>query len=226
MAILSVFLLLQLAFIWQSTAQTQNTCTKGETGIPGTPGHPGYNGVPGRDGRDGHPGADGKPGPKGDKGEMGIKGEPGLPGPPSVSVSSPSDAMEMKKTQHSAFTVRANFQGTPPVNSPIRFGYEVYNPDKHYNPYTGIFVCRVPGVYYFTYHILVSGKGVTSYLYHNNRVIMTTRDTYSSPDVDTACGGTIIHLLLGDTVWLQVNREEEDGVFNGSTFTGFLLYPD
>nr|XP_014342991.1 PREDICTED: adiponectin-like [Latimeria chalumnae]XP_014342992.1 PREDICTED: adiponectin-like [Latimeria chalumnae] len=226
MAVFLLCVFLPMIFSWGSSAELPYC--KGEAGPPGIPGNPGYNGHAGRDGRDGVTGKDGEQGPKGNKGEPGMKGEKGNPGMPSPSgLSAPGEDRTVKCTnQHqSAFTVRANFRGTPPIDKPIKFANILFNEQNHYNPYTGIFVCRIPGVYYFSYHILLNGKGVLVYLYCNHRVVMATRDSYTQPDMDVASGGMVLRLSMGDMVWLQVNTEES-GVFNGSTFSGFLLYPD
>eukprot|EP00062_Callorhinchus_milii_P014869 gi/632964495/ref/XP_007898424.1/ PREDICTED: adiponectin-like [Callorhinchus milii] len=194
---------------------------KGGFDALGMPGSPGYNGIPGRDGRDGIVGKDGEQGPKGARGEagsVGMMGPPGAKGEAGPGCTCPPQL-------RSAFTVRVNFKGTPPLNKPIRFSNLIYNEQDHYNPHTGIFVCRIPGVYHFAYQLQLNGKGVVAHLYHNSRTVLRTSQKLNNSDTAITSSGTILHLRIGDTVWLQVNTEQ-DGISIGSLFTGFLLYPD
>uniref|UniRef100_A0A4W4FX45 C1q domain-containing protein n=1 Tax=Electrophorus electricus TaxID=8005 RepID=A0A4W4FX45_ELEEL len=205
-------------------------CVYGHPGIPGTPG---YNGVPGRDGRDGakgdkgdpgFPGAmgsPGRPGPKGDIGPPGTKGETGEKG-------SKGDMPEIPK---SAFSVGLTVQTKLPAsNAPIRFDKIIYNRQNHYNPQSGRFTCAVTGAYYFTYHITVFSRNVRVALMKNGQSMIYTMDNYQNSE-DQAAGGTVLHLEVGDKVWLQVSGGQ---LFNGlyadddddTTFSGFLLFAD
>uniref|UniRef100_A0A4W4FXV3 C1q domain-containing protein n=1 Tax=Electrophorus electricus TaxID=8005 RepID=A0A4W4FXV3_ELEEL len=208
-------------------------CVYGHPGIPGTPG---YNGVPGRDGRDGAKGAmgsPGRPGPKGDigppghrgtigyRGDKGTKGETGEKG-------SKGDMPEIPK---SAFSVGLTVQTKLPAsNAPIRFDKIIYNRQNHYNPQSGRFTCAVTGAYYFTYHITVFSRNVRVALMKNGQSMIYTMDNYQNSE-DQAAGGTVLHLEVGDKVWLQVSGGQ---LFNGlyadddddTTFSGFLLFAD
>lgn len=189
---------------------------KGETGLRGIPGPLGPPGRPGPKGEIGVPGHKGNIGYRGDKGGQGDKGDQGEKG----------DAAFVSK---SAFSVGLTAQSKlPAANAPIRFDRIIYNQQDHYNPQTGRFTCSVGGAYFFTYHITVFSRNVKVALMKNGAKIIHTTDNYQSSE-DQAAGGAVLHLEVGDKVWLQVAGGE---LFNGlyadedddTTFTGFLIF--
>uniref|UniRef100_A0A8D0H7D3 C1q domain-containing protein n=1 Tax=Sphenodon punctatus TaxID=8508 RepID=A0A8D0H7D3_SPHPU len=230
----------------------------GPKGIVGPEGNKGQKGELGLQGQRGTKGDIGPVGPKGIKGEIGHPGEIGLPGPigpicnlgpkGEVGSSGPNgnpgiqgergwkgDRGEKGKTgdtpvlPRSAFsvglTVATKF---PPANRPIKFDKVMYNGLNHYNPATGKFTCRFPGVYYFTYHITVYLRNVRVALVKNEVKMLHTVDRYQGGE-DQASGGTILELQKGDQVWLQAHVGETfNGLFadqdDDTIFTGkFLL---
>ncbi|KAM8901944.1 adiponectin isoform 1-T1 [Lycaon pictus] len=203
--------------------------------MAGIPGHPGHNGTPGRDGRDGTPGEKGEKGdpglvgPKGDTGETGItgvEGPRGFPGTPGRK----GEPGESAYVHRSAFSVGLESRITVP-NVPIRFTKIFYNLQNHYDGTTGKFHCNIPGLYYFSYHITVYLKDVKVSLYKKDKAMLFTYDQYQEKNVDQASGSVLLHLEVGDQVWLQVYGDGDSyGIYadnvNDSTFTGFLLYHD
>ncbi|KFP21051.1 Complement C1q subcomponent subunit B, partial [Egretta garzetta] len=132
----------------------------------GAPGLPGMPGVPGKDGRDGLKGAKGEPGGArsrfwgerrmpgypgkvGPKGPPGSKGLPGPMGPPGPK----GDSGDYKATLKSAFSAARSISTYPRREQPIRFDRIITNVNGHYENRYGRFTCRVPGIYYFTYHV-------------------------------------------------------------------------
>ncbi|XP_066097975.1 adiponectin [Saccopteryx bilineata] len=203
--------------------------------MAGIPGHPGHNGTPGRDGRDGTPGEKGEKGdaglagPKGDTGETGISGVEGPRGFPGVQGRK-GEPGESASVYRSAFSVGLENRLTVP-NVPIRFTKIFYNQQNHYDGTTGKFHCNIPGLYYFSYHITVYLKDMKVSLYKNDKAVLFTFDQYQDKDLDQASGSVLLHLEMGDQVWLQVYGDgEHNGLYadnvNDSTFTGFLLYHD
>nr|AGI56041.1 adiponectin [Mirounga angustirostris] len=223
--------------------------------LAGIPGHPGHNGTPGRDGRDGTPGEKGEKGdpglvgPKGDTGETGVtgvegpRGFPGIPGRKgepgeSAYVHRSASGIPGRKGEpgesayvhRSAFSVGLESRVTVP-NVPIRFTKIFYNLQSHYDGTTGKFHCNIPGLYYFSYHITVYLKDVKVSLYKKDKAILFTYDQYQEKNVDQASGSVLLHLEVGDQVWLQVYGDGNSyGLYadnvHDSTFTGFLLYHD
>ncbi|XP_011721490.1 adiponectin isoform X2 [Macaca nemestrina] len=210
----------------------KGACTGWMAGIPG---HPGHNGVPGRDGRDGTPGEKGEKGdpgligPKGDTGETGVTGAEGPRGFPGIQGRK-GEPGEGAYVYRSAFSVGLETYVTVP-NMPIRFTKIFYNQQNHYDGSTGKFYCNIPGLYYFAYHITVYMKDVKVSLFKKDKAMLFTYDQYQENNVDQASGSVLLHLEVGDQVWLQVYGEgERNGLYadndNDSTFTGFLLYHD
>nr|XP_009508987.1 PREDICTED: adiponectin [Phalacrocorax carbo] len=198
----------------------------------GAPGYPGHNGLPGRDGKDGkdgqkgEKGEEGVQGPKGDQGEIGLPGREGPRGFPGY----PGQKGEGAFVYRSAFSVGLT-ERAPHPNVPIRFSKIFYNEQSHYDTSTGKFVCSIPGVYYFAYHLTVYLTDVKVSLYKKDKAVIFTYDQFQKNNVDQASGSVLLHLNAGDEVWLQVYGEgDNNGIYadniNDSTFMGFLLYPD
>ncbi|XP_067108009.1 complement C1q and tumor necrosis factor-related protein 9A [Osmerus mordax] len=216
---------------------------KGELGLPGPPGlkgdvgpigpegpkgeigDQGDRGIQGPLGPPGRPGPKGDFGPPGNKGSIGYRGDRGARGE-SGEKGEKGDTFVLPK---SAFSVGLTEQSKlPPANSPIRFDKILYNRQNHYDPKTGRFTCVEAGAYYFTYHITVFSRNVKVALVKNGAKVIHTTDNYQSSE-DQASGGTVLHLEVGDKVWLQVAGGE---LFNGlfadedddTTFSGFLIF--
>ncbi|KAM9712375.1 complement C1q and tumor necrosis factor-related protein 9A [Menidia menidia] len=230
----------------------------GPQGVQGPSGPKGSKGALGLPGPEGPKGDFGPPGPEGPKGEIGLRGDRGIQGPqgppgklgPKGEIGVPGfkgnigyrgdrgsrgergdkgekgDAPVIPK---SAFCVGLTAQTKlPAANSPIRFDKIIYNEQNHYSPQTGRFTCSVAGAYYFTYHITVFSRNVKVALVKNGAKIIHTTDNYQSSE-DQAAGGAVLHLEVGDKVWLQVPGGE---LFNGlfadedddTTFCGFIIF--
>uniref|UniRef100_A0A8C3GBH5 C1q and TNF related 9 n=1 Tax=Cyclopterus lumpus TaxID=8103 RepID=A0A8C3GBH5_CYCLU len=233
-----LLLLLAVRCVTQEEVQDKG-CVCGHPGIPGDPGH---NGTPGRDGRDGlrgplglkgSKGELGLPGPQGPKGDLGPLGPEGIQGPfgPPGRTGSKGElgVPDAPVISKSAFSVGLTAQSKlPAVNAPIRFDKIIYNGQNHYNPQTGRFTCSAAGAYFFTYYITVFARNVKVALLKNGAKIIHTTDNYQSSE-DQAAGGAVLHLDVGDKVWLQVAGGE---LFNGlfadedddTTFSGFLIF--
>ncbi|XP_064132241.1 adiponectin isoform X2 [Loxodonta africana] len=169
-------------------------------------------------------------GPKGDTGETGVtgvEGPRGFPGTPGRK----GEPGEAAYSYRSAFSVGLEARVTVP-NVPIRFTKIFYNQQNHYDGSTGKFHCNIPGVYFFSYHITVYMKDVKVSLFKKDKAVLFTYDQYQEKNVDQASGSVLLHLEVGDQVWLQVfaDGEQNNGLYadnvNDSTFMGFLLYHD
>lgn len=130
----------------------------------------------------------------------------------------------------SAFSVGLETGVTVP-SVPIRFTKIFYNQQNHYDASTGKFYCNIPGLYYFSYHITVYMKDVKVGLFKKDKAVLFTYDQYQEKNVDQASGSVLLHLEVGDQVWLQVYGDgDHNGLYadnvNDCTFTGFLLYHD
>ncbi|KFV65008.1 Complement C1q subcomponent subunit B, partial [Dryobates pubescens] len=127
-------------------------------GIPGTPGLPGSNGRDGENGpkgepadrgEQGDPGLPGSPGEAGHRGTPGQRGLPGPRGPPGL----PGDHGDYEATLKSAFCAARWLTSYPRQGQAVRFSRVLANEQGHYESRSGRFTCRLPGIYYFTYHV-------------------------------------------------------------------------
>ncbi|KAE8574197.1 hypothetical protein XENTR_v10024948 [Xenopus tropicalis] len=208
-------------------------------GLPGVPG------FPGKDGRDGRRGPKGESGPmattlhrslKGDKGDTGPQGPLGKNGPkgPAGAAGEKGEQGEMgdtgspgdhKRQYQSAFTVARLTNEHPVKNSPILFTREITNDHKDYDVTSGKFRCRIPGQYYFSFHVSHSAN-LCAALYVDGQAKASFCDHMSSA-VQVASGGVLVALEAEQEVWLALN--DYNGMIgtegNDSVFSGFLVSP-
>lgn len=209
-------------------------CT-GHPGIPGSPGVHGSPGQPGRDGRDGRdaaPGEKGQKGDRGDPGETGVRGltgdkgdtgERGERGQPGECAVAPKSAFSAKLSQ--------TLSSSLTVGDTVRFDTIMLNEQGDYNTETGRFTCRVPGVYYFAVHATVYRTSLQFDLMKNGHTVASYFQYYGNwPKPVSLSGGSLLHLIPGDQVWVQIALAEYNGFYSStktdSTFTGFLVYSD
>ncbi|XP_027026571.1 complement C1q-like protein 4 isoform X1 [Tachysurus fulvidraco] len=107
--------------------------------------------------RRGKPGYRGPPGPPGPQGPPGEPGKPGPQGPPGPG---PNGYVPSIYTPKIAFYagLRKQHEGS----EVLKFDDVVTNVGNYYEPTTGKFTCPLPGIYYFTYHVLMRGGDGTS----------------------------------------------------------------
>uniref|UniRef100_A0A8C2WWN5 C1q domain-containing protein n=1 Tax=Cyclopterus lumpus TaxID=8103 RepID=A0A8C2WWN5_CYCLU len=205
---------------------------KGDMGMLGDPGMTGQKGDQGEQGMcectDGADGADGKQGEKGaagDKGHTGVQGPIGLKGQEGsmglMGVPGPcSPAIK------SAFSASMN-QSFPAPNWPVPFPRVILNMPAHFNPLMGMYTAPINGTYVFTFNLAVRRKPLKVGLFRNFfSVIKVTEGT----DQSTTSQTVVLHLTMGEMVWLQVKDDTTNGIFtsdeSSSTFSGYLMYPD
>ncbi|XP_032359071.1 complement C1q tumor necrosis factor-related protein 5 [Etheostoma spectabile] len=208
------------------------------TGHPGIPGSPGAHGSPGQPGRDGRDGRDAAAGEKGQKGDMGYPGETGLRGltgdrGETGEKGERGQSGECAVAPKSAFSVKLSEGHTSPitVGNVVRFDKVVLNEQGDYNAETGQFTCKVPGVYYFAVHATVYRASLQFDLMKNGHTVASYFQFYGNwPKPASLSGGSLLHLIPGDQVWVQMALSEYNGFYSStktdSTFTGFLVYSD
>ncbi|XP_071215589.1 complement C1q tumor necrosis factor-related protein 5-like isoform X1 [Salvelinus alpinus] len=209
-------------------------CT-GHPGIPGTPGVHGSAGQPGRDGRDGRDSVPGEKGEKGDRGETGESGLRGLTGDQGNSgdKGDRGQSGECAIAPKSAFSAKLSEGRTVPVaaEDAVRFDKVTLNEQGDFNTETGRFTCKVPGVYYFAVHATVYRASLQFDLMKNGHTMASYFQFYGNwPKPASLSGGSLLHLIPGDQVWVQMALGEYSGFYSSSktdsTFTGFLVYSD
>lgn len=102
-------------------------------------------------------GPPGIPGPPGEPGPRGEPGKPGPPGPPGPGPGGYSPSLYSPKIAFYA-GLRKQHEG----HETLKFDDVVTNIGNYYEPTTGKFTCPLPGIYFFTYHVLMRGGDGTS----------------------------------------------------------------
>ncbi|KAL4616626.1 complement C1q-like protein 2 [Arapaima gigas] len=195
--------------------------------LQGTRGEPGR---PGKPGPRGPPGEPGPPGPKGPPGEKGDSGKPGFSGlTPGTARTDTGDVAAAAGAAKIAFYVglRSPHEGY----EVLKFDDVVTNLGNHYDSFTGKFTCQVPGIYFFTYHVLMRGGDGTSMwadLCKNGQVRASAIAQDADQNYDYASNSVVLHLDSGDEIYVKLDGGKAHGGNNNkySTFSGFILYPD
>ncbi|XP_062329709.1 complement C1q tumor necrosis factor-related protein 5 [Osmerus eperlanus] len=208
------------------------------SGQPGIPGSPGVHGNPGSPGRDGRDGRDAAPGEKGERGDRGYSGETGLRGLTGdrgdpAQKGERGEAGECAVSPKSAFSAKLSEARSMPValGDAVRFDSIVLNEQGDYNAETGRFTTKVPGVYYFSVHATVYRASLQFDLMKNGHAMASYFQFYGNwPKPASLSGGSMLHLVPGDQVWVQMALGEYSGIYSSSktdsTFSGFLIYSD
>lgn len=236
------------------------TSVQCDSSCNGRDGHAGVNGAPGRDGLAGAKGEKGEPavmvqgpadsdvlrqlkgevgsrgppgdmGPKGYRGEVGTAGRPGNKGQPGPNGENIGHGSNPLQQTHSAFSAIRTDTSYPPYNQKVTYQTTVVNNPGHFDAGTGLFTCKIPGVYYFSFHcaakvsicLHIASDALTSKLgfCDNNRNLEQAMS-----------GGVVLELALNQTVWLESFKDKQtandarDIREKKIIFNGFLLFAD
>ncbi|KAK2526681.1 complement C1q subcomponent subunit B [Columba livia] len=213
-------------------------------GIPGIPGQPGKNGRDGDNGlkgergppgqveheedigENGDPGVPGYPGKIGPRGPPGFRGPPGVMGPPGP----PGDSGDYESTFKSAFSAARTISSYPRRDQPVRFDRIITNEKGHYENRYGRFICQVPGIYYFTYHVTSRANLCLSVKKGQSRTraekVVTFCD-YVQSSYQVTTGGVVLKMAVNESVWLEPTEKNSLMGIEGSDsiFSGFLIFP-
>ncbi|XP_076837932.1 uncharacterized protein LOC143483092 isoform X2 [Brachyhypopomus gauderio] len=174
-------------------------------GAKGTPGQQGASGPKGEMGNTGPQGPVGVGGVKGDKGELGMTG---IPGPCSPAI-------------QSAFSAKlAN--SLPAPDQPVLFPTVIYNIQFHYNPVTGVYRAPVNATYVFSYHLVANLRTLKVGLFLNFIPVVKSTEVVS---LGTVSQQVVLHLNMGDKVWLQVKDLNNNVVAMTSLVPAGDLFP-
>lgn len=180
----------------------------------------GHNGEKGQRGRKGQKGECGMPGPSGPQGDSGPLGPPGQKGTQGLKGDKGDRPVKI------AFTVsRSEPLGPVMQKTPVTYDKVHTNVGGSFDVYSSHFICKVNGTYLFTVHVL-GAENRTAYGW-----IMLNSDHQMAFHGDaqarhgTGSNTIILHLVLEDHVWVQLN--ENSSLLNHfSSFSGFILFQD
>jgi len=112
----------------------------------------------------------------------------------------------------------------------ITFQKNMANKGKSFERGKGVFTCKIPGIYYFSYTMRSYDErhiGVALML-NESPVVAVTTDASKRKVMQTQ--SSQLQLVEGDQVWLLLGPNENFGIygndFNYNTFNGYLLYPN
>ena len=113
-------------------------------------------------------------------------------------------------------------------NQVIVFDWVHTNVGNDYNPQTGVFTCRVPGLYVFYVHTLAEpGKHLETTISKNLHIMAYTY-AFDKEYFSSGSNMAVMDLQKGDTVLIRSHGDQHDHVgsvidASYTSFSGFLI---
>ncbi|XP_051562232.1 complement C1q tumor necrosis factor-related protein 4-like [Myxocyprinus asiaticus] len=139
-----------------------------------------------------------------------------------------SDALELR----SAFSVArtSSMEGGPKMV--VTFDKVYVNIGGDFDPNSGLFRCRIPGAYYFSFTVgKFPHRDLSVMLMKNrNEVQAIVYDENAGEERKVQSQSAMLQLDFGDTVWLRLHGDPHYAIYSNTghytTFNGYLIYPD
>lgn len=127
-----------------------------------------------------------------------------------------------------AFTAKLNIEDSYPCHSGVlKFAIVLINEGDGYDPETGIFTCPKDGLYHFTVHASVYGRGQCGIFKGGEKVVSLYHTSLPDKCSQVASVSAVMKLQKNDDVWVNLWGPGRNDIFatedNDTVFVGVLL---